>query len=77
MTPEARETKAKNYWDYTKVKTFDSKRNYQQNEKQLTEGEEIFANDTSHKGGLRSKIYKEFTQLNTKTKQNKIIIIIN
>jgi len=36
----------------------------QQNQRQSTEWEKIFANDLSNKR-LVSKIYKEFTQLNT------------
>ena len=46
-------------------KLFHSKGNHQQNEKQLTEWEKMFANDISDKG-LMSKIYKELLLLNIK-----------
>ena len=66
MSPEARETKAKmNYWDLIKIKSFCTmKGTISKTKRQLTEWENIFANDISDKG-LVSKIYKELTKLNT------------
>ena len=46
MSPQAREIKAKiNYWDYTKIKTFCTAKEIINELRQLTEWEEIFAND--------------------------------
>ena len=69
MSPEARETKAKmNYRDLIKIKSFcTAKETVKKTKRQLTEWEEIFANDVSDKG-LVSKIYKELIKLNTQTK---------
>ena len=49
MSPKARATKAKiNKWDYIKLKSFlHSEENHQQNKRQSTEWEKIFAKDTS------------------------------
>ena len=74
---KARETKAKpkktkknknkptNHWDYIKKgkKAFAQQRKANKTKRQPTEWEKIFANDIFNKG-LRSKIYKEFTQFN-------------
>ena len=66
VSPKAREIKAKmNYWDLIKIKSFcTAKETINRTKRQLTEREKIFANDISDKG-LVSKIYKEFTKLNT------------
>ena len=66
MPPEERQIKAKmNYWDLIKIKSFcTAKETISKSKRQPTEWEKIFANDTSDKG-LVSKIYKEFTKLNT------------
>jgi len=73
MSPEARETKAKiNYWDYTKIKSFcTAKETTNKAKRQPIEWEKIFANDITDKG-LVSKLYKEFTQLNTPKTNNPI-----
>ena len=62
---EARETKAKMYWDLIKIKLFcTAKETISKTKRQPTEWEKIFANDISDKG-LVSKIYKELIKLNT------------
>ena len=63
---EERETKAKmNYWDFIKITSFcTAKETVNETKGQLTEREEIFANDISDKG-LVSKMYKELIKLNT------------
>ena len=65
MSPEAREIKAKlNYRDYVKIKSFClTKETINKTNIQPAEWE-MFGNDISDKR-LVSKIYKEFSQLNT------------
>ena len=63
MSPQARKTKAqqktKNYWDYTKIKSFcTTKETINKMKRQASEWKRVFANDISNKG-LISKIYKE------------------
>ena len=71
LTPKAKATKAKiNKWDYIKLSSFyTAKETYQQNERQLTEWEKIFANHIFDKG-LISKIYEELIQLNSRKPKN-------
>ena len=66
-SPKAREIKTNmNYWDLMKIKSFcTAKETMNNTKKQPTDREKIFANDISDKG-LVSKIYKEFTKLNTR-----------
>lgn len=60
MTPQAQAANARvNSWTPPNQKFLHSKRNYQQNERQIRKWEEIFANHVSDKG-LTSKICKEF-----------------
>jgi len=70
MTPKGQAAKATlNKWDYIKLKSFcTAKRIINKVKKQSTE-EKIFANHIPD-NGLISKIYKEFKQLNRKTKNN-------
>ena len=69
---EARETKAKMYWDLIKIKTFcTAKETISKTKRQLTEWEKIFANDISDKG-LVYKIYKELIKLNTQKSKNPV-----
>ena len=65
-SPKAREIKTNmNYWDLIKIKSFcTAKETINKTKRQLMEWETIFANDIWGKG-LVSKIYKEFTKLNT------------
>ena len=72
-SPRARETKENiNKWDYIKLKSFcTAKETIIKMEREPTEWENIFANDTSDKS-LISKIYKELIWLNTKTTKNPI-----
>ena len=66
MSHQARETKSKvNKWDHIKLKLFLSKGNYQQNKRQPTKWEKVFANNISDTG-LISKIYKKLILLNIK-----------
>ena len=68
LTLKAREIKAKkNQWDYIKLKSLSiRKETIIKTKRQSTEREKIFANYVSDKG-LKSKIWKEFMQLHTKT----------
>ena len=68
LTLKAREIKAKiNQWDYIKLKSLSiRKETIIKTRRQSTEREKIFANYVSDKG-LKSKIWKEFMQLHTKT----------
>ena len=75
MCPHTRKTKAKiNYWNYTKIKNVcTAKEAINKTKRKPTEWEKIFTSDISDKA-LIFKIYKEFTQLNTKTNKKKQII---
>ena len=66
ISPQAREIEEKtNKWDYIKLKSFCTVREIiNKIKRQPTEWENIFIN-TSDKG-LKAKIYKELTKLNTK-----------
>ena len=66
ISPQAREPKEKiSKWDYIKLKSFcTAKENTNKIKRQPTEWENIF-NTISDKGSM-SKIYKVFTELNTK-----------
>ena len=65
-SPKAREIKAKtNYWYLIEIKSFcTAQETIKKTKRKLTEWEKIFANGISDKR-LVSKIYKEFTKLNT------------
>ena len=73
MSSWTQETQEKiNQWNYIKVKSFyTAKETISKMKRQLTEWENIFANDTSDKG-LISNIYKELRQLNTQKTNNPI-----
>ena len=61
-----------NYGDLIKIKSFcTAKETINKTKRQPTEWEKIFANDMSDKG-LVSKIYKEFTKLNTQKTSNPV-----
>ena len=62
-----------NFWDFIKIKSFFStaKETVNKTNRQPTEWEKIFANDTTDKG-LISKIYKELLKLNTHKTNNYI-----
>ena len=62
MFPRARDTKERiNKWDLMKLKSFcTAEENSIKIKREPTMRENIFANDTSHKG-LFSKTYKELT----------------
>ena len=62
MSPRARDIKERvNKWDLIKIKSFcTAKENSIKIKRKSNIWENIFANDTSHKG-LISKIYKELT----------------
>ena len=69
VSPEARETKEKNKWDYNKLKSFcTAKETINKIKRQPTEN--IFANISDK--GLISKIYEELTKHNTQTPNNSI-----
>ena len=71
ISPQAMETEEKiNKWDYIKLKRFCIAKEIIKIKRKPTEWENIFA-DTSYKG-IISKIYKEFTQLNTRKSNNPI-----
>ena len=60
-----------NKWDLIKRKSFyTAKETISKMKRKPKEGEKIFANEATDKG-LISQIYKQFMQLNIKTKQNK------
>ena len=62
-----------NKWDLNKLKSFcRAKENINKTKRQVSEWEKIFANEATNKG-LISKIYKQFMQLNIKSKENKSI----
>ena len=69
MTPKAQATKAKmNKWDYIKLKSFCTAREtINKMKRQSIEWQKIFANHISNQG-LISKIYKELTTWQQKTK---------
>ena len=73
MSPEARETKAKMYYqDLIKIKSFCTANEISSKlKRQPTEWEKIFASDVSDEG-LVSKIYKELTKLNTRKTNNPV-----
>ena len=60
-SPRARNIQERiNKWDFMKIKSFyKTKENINKMEREPTIWENIFANDTLHKGVI-SKIYKEF-----------------
>ena len=68
-----REIKTKvNKWDLIKLKSFcTGKETISKVKRQPSEGEKIIANETTDKG-LLCKIYKQFTQLNTRKTNNPI-----
>ena len=71
ISPQERETKEINKWDFIKLKSFcTAKGIINKIKRQPTEWEDIFT-DTSDKG-LISKIYKEHTKNNTKKANNPI-----
>ena len=72
LSPKARDVKERiNKWDLIKIKSFcRAKENSIKIQREQTEWENIFANDTTDKG-LISKIYNELTQLHfRKTKKS-------
>ena len=73
MSPKVRDIKERiNKWDLIKLKSFCvAKENSIKMEKEPTAWENIFANNTSHKG-LISKIYKELPWLHSKKTNNLI-----
>ena len=73
ISPQARETKEINKWDYIKLKSFCTAQEIISNiKRQPMECENIFTNDTSDKV-LIAKIYKELIKLNTKKTNNPIL----
>ena len=70
VSPQARETKEKNKWDYIKLKGFyTAKETINKMKRKPTERENIFTNNPSDKG-LITKIHKELVQLKTKKMNN-------
>ena len=74
LTPKAKATKVKiNKWDYIKSKSFCTvKEAIHKMKRQPTEWEKVTTNYICDKK-LTFKIYKEFTQLNSKKKKKKVI----
>ena len=72
-SPKARDIKERiNKWDLIKIKSFCmAKENSVKMKREPTVWENIFANDSSDKG-LISKIYKDLTQLHSRTTINLI-----
>ena len=61
-----------NKWDLIQLQSFcTAKETINKTKSQLSEWENIFANETTDKG-LISKIYKQLTELNIKTTNNSI-----
>ena len=72
ISPKAKDIKERiNKWDYIKLKTFCMAKKISKMQGEPTLQENIFANDTSHKG-LISKICKDLTQLHTRKTSNPI-----
>ena len=73
--PPLREMEIKtkiNKWDLMKLQSFcTAKETINKTERQLSEWEKIFANESTDKG-LTSKIYKQLIQLNIKETNNPI-----
>ena len=74
MDPHLRimEIKTKLYkWDLIKFKSFcTAKETINKTKRQLSEWEEVTANDVTDKKELISKIYKQLVKLNTRKKKN-------
>ena len=73
QSPKAIEIRAKiNQWDFIKLTGFcTAKETQKKTKRQLTEWEKIVSNDAMDKD-LISRIYKQFTQLNSKKANNPI-----
>ena len=68
ITPKAQATKLVNKWDYIKLRSFcTAKEIIKKMKRQHIGWEKVFANHISS-NGLKSKIYKELIQLNSKNK---------
>ena len=62
-----------NYWDFIKIRSFcTAKDTVNKSQRQPTEWEKIFANDTPDKV-LETKIYKELIKLKSKETTNPIM----